>query len=120
MDEYGATIKYIVGKSNVIADQFLRMPRSDDQASPAVGKKSATPADNGNIATESDPLNNHHKWVDDIKEIVDYYECLVEEDSFLNLPSDMDEDNPLNMETIKEQQAIDALLQKQVKKYPER
>ena len=120
VDEYGPTIKYIVGKSNVIADQFSRMPRSDDQASPAVGKKSATPADNGNIATESDPLDNHHTWVDDIKEIVDCYECLPEEDSFLNIPSDMDEDNPLDMETIKEQQAVDAGLQKRVKRYPER
>jgi len=82
-------------------------------------KKSATPDDNRDIANISDPLDNHYSWIDDIKEIIDCYQCLPEEDSFLNIPADMDEDNPLDMETIKEQQAADIVLQKRVKKYPE-
>ena len=62
VDEYGPTIKYIEGPRNVIADHFSRMPRSDDQVSPAVGKKDATPADNSEINSDSDPLDNHpHK-----------------------------------------------------------
>jgi hypothetical protein len=44
----------------VIADHFSWMPWSDDQASPAMGKKNATPADNSHIASDSDLLDNHH------------------------------------------------------------
>ncbi len=104
----------------MIADHYLRMPRSDDQASPAVvGKKNATPTDNSDIASDSDPLDNHHSWIDDIKDVVECYSCIIEEECFLNLPSNMDEDNPLDLETVKEEQANDNMLQNRVMKYPD-
>ena len=78
------------------------MPWSDDQASPAVGKKNATPADNREIASDSNPLDNHHLWIDDIKDVMECYSCIVDEECFLNLPSDMDDDNPLDLETVKD------------------
>ena len=108
VDEYGPTLKYIEGPKNVIADHFSLMPRSDDQVSPSVGKKSANATDIKGIVTDIDPLDNHHSWIDEIKEIIDCCNCLDAEDSFLNIPSEMDEENPLDMETIKEQQATDA------------
>ena len=40
------------------------MPWSRDQVPPTVGKKSATLANNGDIAANSDPLDNHHTKVD--------------------------------------------------------
>ena len=96
------------------------MPWSDDRVSPSVGKKGATPADNKGIVAASDPLDNHHSWINDIKEIIDCCNCLNAEDSFLNIPSNMDEDNPLDMETVKEQQqATDAVLQRRVLRYPD-
>lgn len=72
------------------------------------------------IVPDIDPLNNHHSWIDDIKEIIDCFNCLDAEDSFLNIPSKMDEENPLDMETIKEQQASDATLQRRILSYPDR
>jgi hypothetical protein len=95
------------------------MPRSDDQASPAVGKKNATPADNSNIFSDSDLLSNHHLWIDDIKDVIECYSCIIEEECFLNLPIDMDEDNPLDLETVKEEQADDNVLRSRVMKYPD-
>ena len=120
VDEYGPTIKYIEGPKNVIADHFSRMPRSDDRASPAVGKKNATPADNSDINSDNVTLDNHHSWIDDIKQVLECYSCIIEEDCFLNLPSDMDDNNPLDLETVKEEQVNDHTLQARVNKYPER
>ena len=77
-----------------------------------MGKKSATPADNKGIVTDSDPRDNHYSWIDDIREIIDCCNCLNAEDSFHSIPSEMDKDNPLDMETVKEQQAADATLQR--------
>ena len=96
------------------------MPRSDDQVSPTVGKKNATPADNSDIASNSDLLDNHHSWIDDIKDVIECYNCIIEEECFLNLPADMDEDNPLDIETVKEEQAEDNVLQSRAMKYPDR
>ena len=95
------------------------MPRSDDRVSLSVGKKSATLTDIRGIVTDIDPLDNHHSWIDDIKEIIDCCNCLNAEDSFLNIPSEMDEDNLLDMETVKELQAADAALQRRVLRYPD-
>lgn len=95
------------------------MPWSDDQASLTVGKKNATPADNCDIASDSDPLNNHHSWIDDIKDVIERHSCIVDEECFLNLPSDMDDDNPLDLEIVKEEQAKDNALMSRVVKCPD-
>ena len=46
------------------------MPWSRDQVPPTVGKKSATLANNGDIAANSDPLDNHRTKVDDVIETI--------------------------------------------------
>jgi len=120
VDEYGPTIKYIVGSKNVIADQFLHMPQSRDQVPPTVGKKSATLDDNADTNVDSDPLNNHHVWIDDIKDFIDCFSCLAGEDCYLNIPSDIEDENPLDMEVIKEQQLIDNALQQHMLKDADR
>ena len=121
VDEYGPTIEHIEGAKNVIADHFSRMPLvSDEPTSPAVGKKSATLDDNREIADDSDPLDNHHIWIDDIRDIIECFTCLHEDDCYLNLPSDLQADNPLDMETIKEEQEKDEILKKRVQKYSDR
>ena len=102
VDEYGPTLQHIEGAKNIIADQFSRMPLCSDRESPSVGKKSATPDDNADITVDSDPLDNHHVWIDDIKEFIDCFSCLAGEDCYLNIPSDMEDENPLDMEVIKE------------------
>ena len=121
VDEYGPTIEHIEGAKNVIADHFSRMPLvPDEPTSPAVGKKSATLDDNREIADDSDPLDNHHIWIDDIRDIIECFTCLHEDDCYLNLPSDLQADNPLDMETIKEEQEKDEILKKRVQKYSDR
>ncbi len=89
-----------------------------------MGKKSATPTDNQLFATDSDPLDDtHHIWIDDITYIFDCIDCFAtiwDDDCYLNIPKDMDEDNPLDMDTFKEQHVLDTELQDCVKKYPDR
>jgi hypothetical protein len=72
------------------------------------------------IVPDSDPLDNHHTWIDDINDILECFYCLSGDECYLNLPADLQADNPLDMEIIKEQQVLDNKLQKQVRKYPER
>ena len=47
------------------------------------------------------------------------YNCIIEEDCFLNLPSDIDDNNPADLETVKEEQTNDNMLQARVAKYPD-
>ena len=99
-DEYGPMLKYIEGPKNIVAEYFSCMLQWDTLTSPSVGKKSATPADNQEITSNSDPLDNYHTWIDDIKDILDCVSCLPEEECYLNLPADLQENNPLDMETV--------------------
>ena len=87
VDEYGPTLVHIEGTKNIVADQFSRMPLCSERESLSVGKKSATLDDNRDITVDSDPLDNHHVWIDDIREFIDCFSCLAGEDCYLNLPS---------------------------------
>ena len=82
-----------------------------------MGKKSATPNDNADINVDSDPLDNHHVWIDDSKEFIDCLSCLAGEDCYLNIPSNMEDKYPLDMDVIKEQQLLDKALQPSMLKY---
>ena len=62
----------------------------------------ATRNSNRDIPTYSNPLNSHFSWTDN-KELAICVLCLPDKDCYLNLPTDMVEDNPLDMENIKEQ-----------------
>ena len=99
----------------MIADHFSRMPRSNDRASPAVGKKNATSADDSDINSNSTFLDNHHAWIDDLR----CYNCIIEEDCFLNPPFDLDDHSPVDSETVQEEQASDNALQARTNKCPE-
>jgi RNase H-like domain found in reverse transcriptase len=116
VDEYGPTLIHIEGTKNIIANQFSQMPLCSDRESPSVGKKSATLDDNADTNVDSDPLDNHHVWIDDIKDFINCFSCLAGEDCYLNIPSDMEDENPLDMEVIKEQQLIDNALQQRMLK----
>ncbi len=57
------------------------------------------------------PLVDYFSWTDG-REMLDCFKCLPDEEFYLDLPDNMIDNNPLDMENIKEQQdADDALLQ---------
>jgi hypothetical protein len=131
VDEYSPTLHYVEGPLNVIADTFSRLLRQDDTSALA-GKKALT--------TDSELAS--YSLFDD-KEIFD---CLVNlpcftsrkkrkqqtskkrrrsndgsinDQCYLNLPEDMVEDNPLDIENIKEKQDEDNDLQQSATRHPE-
>ncbi len=76
-----------------------------------MGKK--RPAEHGIDKDDVDetPLDSYFSWVDD-RERFECFEYLPDKECFHNLPDNMVDTNPLDMENIKEQQdADDALLQ---------
>jgi hypothetical protein len=128
IDEYGPTLHYLEGQLNVIAETFSRLSRNKNESSALVGKKAAS------VVSNSESKAEYSSLIDD-REIL---KCLLnlpclhskkkeskrpkkrrklEHDShhidhcYLNLPEDMVEYNPLNMENIKEKQDQDADLQ---------
>jgi len=121
VNEYGPTLHYVEGPLNVIADTLSRLSCNDIDidSSALVGKKAAS------VVSDSESIERHSSLIDD-REIL---ECLLnlpclhlkkkeskrpkkrrklEQDShhidncYLNLPEDMIDNNPLNMENIKE------------------
>ena len=108
VDEYGPTLHYIEGPSNVVADTFSRLSRTDDPTSSMVGKKEP----------RQDLAESYFSWTDD-KEMVECFLNLPDEECYLNLP-DKISDHPLDMENIKENQNADKELQKQAQRYSDR
>ena len=127
VDEYGPTLHYVEGPLNVIADTLSRLSRIDinNDSSALMGKKAAS------VVSDSESTTEHSSLIDD-REIL---ECLLNlpclhlkkkeskrpkkrrkleqnshhiDNCYLNLPEDMIEDNPLNIENIKEKQDQDA------------
>ncbi len=124
------------GPLNVIADTFSKLSRNKNKSSALVGKKAAS------VVSNSESKAEYSSSIDD-REIL---ECLLdlpclhskkkeskrpkkrrklEHDShhidhcYLNLPEHMVENNPLNMENIKEKQDQDADLQQSATQHPE-
>ncbi len=129
VDEYGPTLHYIKGPSNVIADMFLHMPMQDTMPLAMVGKEDMShkcesvrhPTGEPTAVSESnaDPLDCHFSFTDD-REMSECFTHLPAEECYLNLPQDSAVDNPLDMEAIKEQQDADNELQHQATKYADR
>jgi hypothetical protein len=136
VDEYGPELHYIEGPRNVIADTFSRLSRND-VSSPLVGKKAANDVNN----SESD--NKHDSLFSSLLEDRTIIDCLLNlscissnkrrkkrdvnhsktsnssiEHCYLNLPKDMVEDNPLDLENIKEKQDEDDKLTQSSVKHP--
>ena len=73
----------------------------------------------GKEESTADPLECYTSVTDD-KELMECMAYLPAEECYLNLPADSAVDNPLDMETIKEQQDADNDLQRQATKYADR
>jgi len=116
VDEYGPTLHYVEGPLNVIADTLSRLARIDinNNSSALVGKKAAS------VVSDSESTTEHSSLTEILKCLLNL-PCLhlkkkeskrpkkwrkMEQDShyidhcYLNLPEDMIENNPLNMENI--------------------
>jgi hypothetical protein len=133
VDEYGPKLHYVEGPLNVIADTLLRLSRNDididSSAFVVVGKKAAS------VVSDSESIAGHSSVIDgrEILECLLNLPCLhfnkkeskrlqkrkkMEQDShhinncYLNLPEDMIDNKPLNIENIKEKQDQDADLQR--------
>jgi hypothetical protein len=109
VDEYGPTLHYIKGPSNVIADTFSRMPMQDTTPLAMVGKDES----------KIDPFDCHFSFTDD-REMTKCFIHLSKEECYLNLPPDSAVDNPLDMGAIKEQQEANNELQNQAAKSADR
>ena len=124
------------GPLNIIADTLSRLSRNDNDSSALVGKKASS------VVSNSESTAEYSSLIDDreISECLLNLPCLhskkieskrpkkwrkLEHDSYyidhcyLNLPEDMIENNPLNMENIKEKQDQDADLQQSAIRHPE-
>ncbi len=111
VNEYGPELHYVEGSANVVVDTFSWLLRKDILASPAVGKKQPAVHSINEDDVDETPLDNYFSWVDN-REMFECFKCLPNEECYLNLPDDMVDTNPMDMENIKEQQdADDALLQ---------
>jgi hypothetical protein len=65
------------------------------------------------------PLDNYFFWTDN-KEMLNCSTCLPDKKCYLNLPDDIVDNNPLDMENIKEQQDADDALLQYATKYADR
>ncbi len=144
-DAYGPEIHYVEDPCYVIADTFSRLLRSN-VSSPLVGKKAANVVSSSKSDNRNE--SSHSLLMDD-KDITDclmnlpcfpsrkkkegrpikcrkcseimsshIYDSTVEQ-CYLNLPEDMVEDNPFNLENIKKRHYHDEKLMQSTVKYPE-
>jgi hypothetical protein len=76
-----------------------------------VGKKQPIEHSINEDDVDETPIHNFFSCVDN-REMFECFKCLPDEECYLNLPDNMVDTNPLDMENIKQQQdADDALLQ---------
>jgi hypothetical protein len=148
VDEYGPTIYYIEGPHNVIADTFSRLSRKD-VPSTLVGKKAAHIVSDSELESLYSSLIDNEKILQCFLSLSCYllynekeerpkkcrkYSADIHsstyighnhshdsnaEHCYLNLPEDMVEDNPLDLENIKEKQDEDNDLQQSLTKHPD-
>jgi hypothetical protein len=123
VDEYSPTLHYVEGPLNVIADTFSRLSYLDD-TSVLVGKTITEDSNSTSYSIYDDIetfsclvhlpcLTNLKKRKSTLKKRKQHDQC------YLNLPEDILEDNPLNIENIKEKQVEDNKRQQSVKRHPE-
>jgi hypothetical protein len=147
VDEYGPTIHYIEGPCNVIVDIFSRLLHKD-VPSTLVGKKATQVVSNSELESLYSSLidnkeilscflnllccslnkekekrpKKHRKCSADTHSLAyngnNHFCDSNAEHCYLNLPEDMVEDNPLDLENIKEKQDEDNDLQQSLTKYP--
>ena len=110
LEEYGPKFEYIKGELNVIADTFSRMGRKED-TEPLVGKNNAPKSDIKDELSDDQfltTLYDDQEFIDCFTNAIDYkknmFEFIKEHDCYLNLPDIEVENNPLNMEVVKDKQ----------------
>ena len=79
VDEYGPTLHYIEGPTNIIADIFSQLMRKDSPASLVMGKNVPV---NGNKEESDNLLENYFSWTDD-RDLLDCFMNLPKEEFFL-------------------------------------
>jgi hypothetical protein len=147
VDEYGPTIHYIEGPHNVIADTFSKLLRKD-VPSTLVGKKAAHVVSDSESKSLFLSLIDDKEILQCFLNLLCCYlnkekekrpkkrmKCSADTHSlayngnnhfcdsntehfYLNLPKDMVEDNPLDLDNIKEKQDEDNDLQQSLTKHP--
>jgi hypothetical protein len=111
VNEYGPELHYVEGSVNVIADTFSWLLRKDTPASPVVRKRRPAEYFIDKDDVNETPLDNYFSWTDD-REMFECFKCLPDKECYLNLPDNIVDNNPLDVEYIKElQDGDDALLQ---------
>jgi hypothetical protein len=148
VDKYGPTIHYIEGPHNFIADTFSRLLRKD-VPSTLVGKKAAHLVSNSELESlylslidneeilqcflslpcyllnneKEEKPKKRRKYSADIHSLAyngyNHFCDSNAEHCYLNLPEDIVEDNPLDLENIKEKQDEDNDLQQSLTKHPD-
>ncbi len=83
-----------------------------------VGKKRPTEYSIDVDDVNETPLDNYFSWVDN-REMFECFKCLPDKECYLNLPVNMFDTIPLDMENIKEQQDADDALLQHATKYAE-
>jgi hypothetical protein len=111
VNKYGPELHYVVGSANIVADTLSRLSQKDTPVSPTVGKKQSLEYNIDKDDVDEISLDNYFSWTDN-SEMFECFKFLPDKECCLNLPDNMVDNNPLDMENIKEQQeADDALLQ---------
>src|SRR5210317_781819 len=134
MEDYSPEFRYIEGPKNTVADTLSRLDRGE---TPVIVGKNAPSTENipttmdkflplangkGNPLEHSDEYNlGYYMGHSSMQDDPDMVECFAAlEESYLNLPFENLEENPLNIENIKAEQDSCPELKKELERYPER
>jgi hypothetical protein len=90
--------------------------QKDNPESPVVGKKQPAEKNIDKDDVDETPLDNYFSWTED-REMFECFKFLPDKECYLNLPDNMVDSTPLDMENIKEQQNADDALLKHATKY---
>jgi hypothetical protein len=114
--KYGPELHYVENSANAVADTLSQLSQKDTPASPVVGKKQPTEYSIDEDDVNETSLYNYFSWVNN-REMFKCFKCLLDKECYLNLPDNMVDTNPLDMDNIKEQQDTDDALLQHATKY---
>ena len=125
LEEYSPELHYVKGEDNVIADTFSRLGISPGEGYPLKGKNDRPNPGRASPVTvgDEDAYLIDPEWYS--SSIVDDYElgeCLLnlsDDECYLNLPYEDIEENPLNLQRIRDKQRNDDSIAKWRQKNPD-
>jgi len=115
LEDYSPTFKYIEGPNNVIADTFSRLDRRDSPV--MVGKNAPSNGTSDNTFNNQDEYDLGYCSIFNDPHLVQCFTAL--EESYLNLPFENLDRNPLKISKIKEEQDADQALKRLKEKHPD-